>query len=250
MAIDSSVVDTARPSRRSVVRGVAWSVPVVSMVATVPAYAASCGSTNYAYTLDWNTASIRTSTSGNAVTATVLTSGPAGSSPIGVSFRSTTTGTVTRDSDNLTVSSETNVGGLGGKALNISHSAPITANYANRQTIAISFDRDVTGLDFYITDIDSNDSSNSDWWDRVSLSGSYGQTRDSKIRGTGSTTDPWYYDDDDTNIANNATGARVRVTYSGTIAANTTITFEYWTTQSGGNQRIFLTDFKWTSRGC
>jgi hypothetical protein len=258
MAIDTDVLDTVRPSRRSVVRGAAWSVPVVSMAATAPAFAASCGSTDYSYALDWNTASIGTTTSGNAVTAYVLTAGPAGSAPIGVSFKSTTTGTVTRDTDNLAVSSENNVGNLGGKALNISHASPITAGYNNRQTVAISFDRAVTGLSFYLSDIDSQltqsggwwNPTTSGWWDRVSLSGSYTPTRDTNVRGGGTTNDPWYYNDSDTNVGNNAAGARVRVVYSGTIAANTPITLEYWSTQAGGNQRIFLTDMSWTARGC
>ncbi|MDR7252147.1 hypothetical protein J2X46_001123 [Nocardioides sp. BE266] len=231
---------------------------MVSMAATAPAFAASCGATTYAYTLDWNTATINTSTSGNAVTATTSITGPAGSSAILATFKSTTTGSVTRDSDNLTVSSETNVGNLGGKALNISHSSPITAGSGNRQTVAISFNRAVTGLNFYISDIDSSLTNvgsqrnpvYSGWWDRVSLTGTYTPNRDTNLRGSGTSNDPWYYNDSDTNVGNEAAGARVKVTYSGTIAANTTITLEYWTTQAGGNQRIFLTDFGFDAKGC
>src|SRR5689334_18432742 len=110
MAIDTNVLDTVRPSRRSVVRGAAWSVPVVSMAATAPAFAASCMSTNSTYALDWNTASIQRSTNGNANTAYILAAGGSGSAPIGVTLTSTTTGSVTRATGNLQVSTNANSG--------------------------------------------------------------------------------------------------------------------------------------------
>ena len=64
-------------------------------------------------------------------------------------FTSTKTGTVTRASDNMALSDETNVGGLGlGRGLNISHADPITAGSStnNKQTLTISFNRAVTFL--------------------------------------------------------------------------------------------------------
>ncbi|KRE97329.1 hypothetical protein ASG76_00945 [Nocardioides sp. Soil774] len=158
----------------------------------------------------------------------------------------------------MAVSTETNVGGLNlGPGLNLSHAAPVTSGIANRQTLTISFDRAVTGLSFWLTDIDStlNGSGTkrdpyAGWWDRVALSGTYTQSRDALVLGSGTTADPWYFDDPNTNVGNESGGARVKVTYPGTIAAGDTITLQYWTTQSDGNQRIFLSDLSWTARGC
>ena len=43
----STSLGTTRPSRRTVVRGVAWSAPVVALAATAPAFAASTSSTGF-----------------------------------------------------------------------------------------------------------------------------------------------------------------------------------------------------------
>ena len=44
-----------RPTRRTLVRGAAWSVPVVSIAAAAPAFAASCDT--QPYLLDWGVTS-------------------------------------------------------------------------------------------------------------------------------------------------------------------------------------------------
>ena len=272
MAIDTNVLDTVRPSRRSVVRGAAWSVPVVSLAATAPAFAASCGSTDVDYLLDWGNTGLTTYAApvtpgggtGNKVgTATVLAPAGSGGTSLLVTFTSAVFNSVARASDNLTISSETDIGNLGTgvRGLNISHDSPISSGRANRQEVSISFSRAVTGLSFTITDIDS---AAGNWWDRVELSGVRTGTPVARTRNRGNyvlgdgtnttetaTSGPWRFYDDDTNVANSGNDiGNIAVNYPGTIAANTPIVLTYWTTVGGGNQRIFLSDFTFTAKGC
>jgi hypothetical protein len=269
MSNNALVSSGVAPSRRALVRGAAWSVPVVAVAATAPAYAASPCDVR-AYTLDWGNSALTsyaapTQSGTGAITGTATALVPAGGegSSMTATFISTVAGSVTRASDNMALSSETNVGGLGlGRGLNISHADPITAGSStnNKQTVTMSFNRAVTGLTFWITDIDSNRTNTGSnrnpvyegWYDRVSLvgGGTFTATKDANILGTGTNADPWYYNDDDTNIGNEAAGARVKIVYSGTIAAGTTIALTYWSTLGGGNQRIFLSDFTWNAKGC
>lgn len=258
----------ARPTRRTLVRGAAWSVPVVSLAAAAPAFAASCVKV-YDFRLDWNGPS--TSYSKNAATnvGTAVVTGPGGSSPLNVTFTSTTSGSLSRASDNLEISSETNIGNLGAgeRGLNISHSTGITAGRANRQIVAIAFSRAVTGLSFTMTDIDSNSGNGNNWWDRVELDGtrtaaavSRGGNNGNYVIGAGTNTNentttsgPWRFYDGDSNIANFGAGSNVAnltVTYAGTIPANTPINLTYWSSTGGGNQRIFLTDLTFKAKNC
>lgn len=254
MAIDTNVPGTVRPSRRSVVRGAAWSVPVVSMAATAPAFAASCGSTDVAYTLDWGNNALTTyvapsnpSGTGTKIgTATVLAPAGSGGSSLIVTFSSVTAGSMVRATDNLSVSSETNVGGLGlGRGLNIAHADPIPAGYNNRQDISISFSRAVTNLRFTITDIDATQGN---WVDQVAVSGARNGVPVSTVAGSGTVNDPWMpttYG----NRGNNSNQGNVTVTFP-SVAANTPFVFSFWNMSGDGNQRVFLSDFTFTAKGC
>lgn len=259
-----------RTSRRTVVRGAAWSVPVIAVATTAPAFAASPCDIQ-AYRLDWGNSVGQTVYAKNATTnvGTATVAGSAGGGAITVTLASTTVGSVSRANDNLTVSTETNIGNLGAgeRGLNIAHNEGITAGRANRQEIAIRFSRAVTGLSFTITDIDSRRSNVGGWWnpryegwyDRVELTGSRTATMaGSSVIGAGTDTNensngsgPWRHPDEDTNASNTGSSdGNVTVTYAGTIAANTPITLTYWTTLSEGNQRIFLSDMTFSAQGC
>ncbi len=259
-----------RASRRNVVRGAAWSVPVVAVATAAPAFAASpCDAQSYR--LNWGNTTGQTvyskNTSTNVGTASV--SGSSGGGAVTVTFSSSTVGTVSRATDNLTVSTETNIGNLGAgeRGLNISHNDGITAGRGNRQVIQIRFDRDVTGLSFSLTDIDSSRTNvgttrnpiYDGWYDRVELSGSpTASTVNSSVIGAGTNTTesssasgPWRHVDDDINVPNaGSSGGNVTVTYPGTIAANAAITLVYWSAIGGGNQRIFLSDLTFNAKGC
>ena len=230
-----------RLTRRSVARGAAWSVPLVAVSVAAPAFAVSCAGPQ-PFRLNWGTTAYTKNVLTNVGTATVPTADLSGT-PVVVTFTSTTSGTVFRDTDNLTVPALTNVGGLGAgeRGMTLSHADPISANRNNRQTVVISFSRAVTGLSFSMTDIDS---SRNDWWDRVELTGTRTAALDANLEGTGVFNDPWRYKTDNTNVDNDSSGGNVKVTYAGSV---TSIQLDYWSTVASGNQRIFLTDFTFTS---
>ena len=110
--------------RRTLVRGAAWSVPVVGVAVTAPSYAASPCDTQ-AYRLDWGTSTYQKNALTNVGTATV--NGSAGGGGLQVTLTSTAVGVVSRANDNLTVSTETNIGNLGAgeRGLNIAHNEGI-----------------------------------------------------------------------------------------------------------------------------
>jgi hypothetical protein len=260
-----SMSDVTLPSRRNVVRTAAWTVPVVAATVGAPAFAASCGSTTHTWRLDWSndntTDTFSTSypaatTSGGIQTGVATITGPVGSAPLAVTFRSQMYGTMQRDGDNLKVSNAlspaaNNVGGLGqGAGLNVSHLAPIPSGRANRQEVSISFDRAVTGLSFTITDIDRQ---NNDWSDRVELTGSRTYVgpniNGDGTNGPGASNNAWRPDDGG-NVGNGSNNGNLTVTYAGTIAANTPIVLTFWNSSGDGNQRIFLSDFTFNAAGC
>lgn len=260
MTLDTTVLDATRTSRRTLVRGAAWTVPVVAVAATAPAFAASPCDVN-SYTLDWNGGTAAsgltsytapTNPAGNGIkVGTATVNPPSGSlgSALTVTFTSRMYGTMPRATDNLTLSSEQNVGGLGlGRGLNISHADGIPSGYANRQEISIAFNREVTGLQFTITDIDAQEG---DWIDQIAIDGARTGTRVSTVQGAGTTNTPWMatvYG----NRANNTSGGNVSVAFTAPIPANVPVVISFWNMTNGGNgnQRVFLSDFSFDAKGC
>lgn len=260
-------MNAVMPSRRSVVRTAAWTVPVVAASTAVPAYAASCGSTTHAYTLDWNTVGYTTATSGGTRTGTATVTGPSGADPVVVTFTSTVVGTDTRTNGNLTVQAGTypNVGNSGGTGLLLQHQGIVAGRANSRQVVGIHFSRAVTGLAFSITDIDANNASgndtSTDFWDRVELTGSRTFTATSRgggnvyVIGNGTNTSealastgPWrMYDNAVIAGDNGDNSGNIAVTYT---AAVQDITLTYWNARGTGNQAIFLTDLRFSALGC
>ncbi|PKH38301.1 hypothetical protein [Nocardioides alpinus] len=256
------------PSRRNVVRSAAWTVPIVAVTAAAPAYAASCGTATYTWRLDWSndnatdaftTTYPAPTTLGGVQTGVATITGPAGTTPLKVTFSSQMQGTMSRDGDNLQLSSSLspaadNVGGLNqGAGLNISHQSPIPNGRGNRQDISISFDRPVTGLTFTITDIDRQDG---DWNDRVELTGTRTFSAPN-VSGNGTNgtapmfnNNAWRPRNNADNADNDSNDGNVTVTFGGTIAANTAIVMSFWNNSGNGNQRVFLSDFTFTALGC
>jgi hypothetical protein len=255
-------------TRRTLVRNVAWSVPVVAVAATAPAYAASPCSDRYSYLLDWGTTPY-TRASYRSSFATVSS---ADSSPVTVSFSSTSfsndlannTALSNNQPDqarNLTVPANTGtattadpvVNSLGGRAgergVMLYHASSL-AGRGNRQEVTISFSRPVRGLSFWITDIDTI--TTPAYSDRVELvstpASSRTQTLDG-VTGTGVQGDPWLRAAD-SNVSENAAGAQVRVAYP-TTTDITSVKVVYWNA-TGGTQyhRIFLGDLAFTAIGC
>lgn len=249
------MTDLITPTRRNVVRTAAWTVPLVAASSVAPAFAASACATSSTWRVDWggsSTSYSRGAVANGVQTGTATVTGPVGTAPLVVTFRSTLTGTMQRDADNLLLSTDltqttavSNVGATGGPGLNISHAAPLPTGSANAQEVAISFNRDVTGLAFTITDIDI---SPNNWSDRVELTGARTYVG-ANILGSGTPNDPWLANAN--GNAGNGSGSRnLAVTYSGTIAAGAAIVLRFWNAGGTSNQRIFVSDLTCTALGC
>lgn len=249
------MTDVTLPQRRTVVRSAAWTVPVVAIGVSAPAFAASPCSTTHAWRLDWGGSSTSWSvvTASGVQTGSAVIAGPAGTSPLTATFRSVMTGTMQRDADNFVLSNAltqtapvSNVGGLGqGPGLNISHQAPLPSGSANAQEVSISFDRQVSNLSFVITDIDAQYGG---WIDRIELTGSRTGTG-ANIQGDGTSGAPWTataYG----NADNDSGNRNLSVSFTAPIAAHTPIVLKFWNWAGTINQRIFLSDFTFTALGC
>lgn len=260
------MTDLVNPSRRSVVRGAAWSVPVVAVAATAPAFAASPCATTYPFRLDWGTTSYSRA-SARSATASVSSSTP-GATPLSVTFTSTSSSSlnVPDTTRNLTVPANTGTGttadpvvtSLGGRAGErgvMLYHASSTPGRANRQDVAITFSRPVRGLTFYITDVDTITSPA--YSDRVELVGytssnavvPFTSTNDG-ISGAGSVASPWLRTAD-SNVSENAGGAQTSVDFSASSAEVKSLVLTYWNA-AGGTQyhRVFIGDLTFTALGC
>lgn len=264
-------MSTATPSRRTVVRSAAWTVPIVAVSAAAPAYAASCGTTSYDFALNWATVTYSTATTGAGATltktGTASVTGPTGSSAVVATFTSTSFGDDTRTANNLTVDAATypNVGATGTTGLLLQHQGISVGRNVSRQSLRIQFDRPVTGLVFTITDIDANNAAGNnqsgDFWDRVELTGNRTFTATGRgganfyVVGTGvagtennNSEGPWrMYNNSTVALDNGDNSGNVKATYA---AAVQDITLTYWNARGRGNQAIFLSDFTFTALGC
>lgn len=138
-------------SRRAVVRGVAWTVPVVAAAATAPAYAASyCPAVTLTWT-DYTVGSQFTSATVSGITVTLTSSG-ANTAANNRTISSTQTG---GQSSNLRLYSTTST-------------SPQTATFSfSRNGVPIN----VINLQFSLLDIDSglNPDGSTAWYDQVSV---------------------------------------------------------------------------------
>lgn len=275
-------------TRRTVVRGAAWSVPVVAVATTAPAYAASPCETLYSYRLDWGTSAYShpTTTANNSVaTITSTNGGP----DIFAVFATTFLGSGAGDGNlpsgearNLSVPGNTaggdatrdpaitNLGGTGAGERGLRLQETSVAGKANRQEVKVEFRSgsatgpliSVRGLSFYIVDIDAI--TTSPYSDRVVLTPTVpatatNQVKDTNVIGNGTdvaesstTVGPWRNSQANSNVPENQAGARVQVNYPDSAAAQfSSFTLSYWTnTGTGQYHRIFLTDFILKSTAC
>jgi hypothetical protein len=255
-----------KATRRSVVIGSAWAAPIVVVATAAPAFAASVCGPDYNYVLDWGSTSF---TRASALSAFATVPSSNGGPPIFVVFSATATGANVPDATrNLTIPPDTgtstnldpvvtSLGGIAGmRGVRLQH-ATSTAGRANRQTVVVSFRSgstagplvNVSGLNFYVTDIDAI--TTAPYSDRVEIVpnvSAANQTRDAAINGLGTQASPWLTTNLNSNVNENSAGARVSLTYP---AAMSQFTLTYWNA-TGGTQyhRIFLTDFLFTTPGC
>lgn len=233
---------------------------MISVAATAPAFAASCVR-SYDLRLDWGNSAAQFSKSANGNSATASATGNTGSVPLLVTFgsqyiRPANNNVDRRANDNLTVPSDTNIGGLGTgeRALMLRHvNHGEGRNY--RQVVTISFARAVTDLRFTISDVDSL---NNVFYDRVELDGVRTATRVGVV-GVGlnepetnpnvNNKGPWRSSVSSDNEDIDSGGRNVSVTYA-SVAANTPITLTYWSSRAGSEQYIFLSDFTFKAKNC
>lgn len=236
-------------------------MPAVAATVGAPAFAASCGSTTYDWRLDWG-ASTGLTYGTNKTTpvhiGTAVITGPAGSSPITVTFTNSVVGADRRHPTNLTVENTFDIGDLGAteKGLLLWNTNILAGRDASRQVVTVTFSRPVTDLQFTITDIDSNDQngSNSDYRDEIELSGTRTAVATSRgggnfyVVGSGTSADPWHMYNDDTAASDSGDNrGNLQVAYTGSVS---TFEMNYWNSRGNGQQAVFLGDFTFKSQGC
>jgi hypothetical protein len=257
MVIDSNVLQAVRPSRRSVVRGAAWSVPVVSFAATAPAFSASVCSTPLSQTMTWNVNRGRRDAYGyrrtDNTSASYLTQDPDGNGPlkplqvdISVSYGDN----VKAAADQLYATTQ-NVGGTASPGLTL-HQTPrsiyeqsSTLLDRNKSVVTFAFSQTVSSLTFTMTDIDS---ASSDFRDAVGIAGAtvsnVSIVNPAQVTGAGSVSDPFRVVPTNSAVDNfTENGGNVTVT----LSEFSSFEIHYWNFQpygSGGDQKVYLTNFQ------
>lgn len=202
-------------SRRTLVRGAAWSVPVVSIAAAAPAFAASPCSTKTADTMD--------------LTAKV------GSDGTMLGVVSAATG-VTRGFYNLSTNDPA-FPVTGWLELENVPRATTETNPSRYQDVTFTFSQSVSGLEFTVSDLDTVNNGNQEYWDRVAIvdAASVFTTApvvsgNTAVTGAGTLTDPLRQAtfSNAASTPNNLTSRQMRVSFSG---ATTSFTVRFWTSR-------------------
>lgn len=191
----------ARPSRRALARGVAWSAPTIVIAAAAPAYAASpqvCAP----QTFSW--ASVRDASTGKVVSGSKATVG-----------RTTVTVTApgvsgaTNNSQNLTVGS---MGGIADSL--ILYSPNQTAPASTNQTVTLDFSAPVSNVKLTLSDVDRLEGK---YEDRVSLSptGFAATGITNGTTGSGTSASPFV---GGTESADAASGANINLAWSSSLS--------------------------------
>ena len=270
----AATLEAVRPSRRTVTRAAAWTVPVIAVAAAAPAYAASHCNRRIGQVLDWDSSKVtftRTSTSAKAVLD------PDGTGPVPTLTLDVTAGYV----GNMKAGSENNntsqtmvrqaaVGGLGISGLGFMQATTSASptnkkgeplGYGDRGTYTFTFSRAVSNLIFTITDIDST---TADFRDALVISPGYvvdGQASGVEYtdlpNGNGNQTIParWFQSTSANAPVDNSTGGNgnLRVKFAGPIS---TFSITYWNRQASfdqdvdTDQRIYVSDMTFDYTPC
>lgn len=272
----ASTSSRMQPTRRTLVRSAAWSVPVVAAATAAPAFAASCARQNF--TMNWQPTNFSragyrsgTGTAPGTVAGSVAVSVSLASNSFSGDVLTNTGGNNLPDQTrNLTIPANTgnsttadpvvtSLGGRAGERGVMFNHASSAVGRGNRQEVTITFSRPVRALNFFITDIDSLASPA--YSDRVELVGrnsagavvTFSPTPDG-VTGTGLQGDPWQRAASG-NVSENSAGAQVRVDFTKStpsVATDVkTLVLTYWN-NSGGTQyhRIFLGNMGFSAAGC
>ncbi len=249
----ASPADT-RPTRRTVTRAVAWTVPVVAASAAAPAYAASCSALTGVAFATW---SGRISNGGLDYVQTYTPPAGAVASSIEMKIAASYTGFVKAGSETANGPSLYDVynpvGNTGKPGLGLIPSVtrrtdrPAPERNA-RGAYAFSFTRPVRNLVLTFTDIDRTAG---DFLDRVELSGPWTEvSRGSGVSGSGTQASPWT---GGAAYSDSASGAgNVTVRFAGPL---TGFTLTYWNAETSWsgvdrNQAVFVTNVSFDYEPC
>jgi hypothetical protein len=256
MQRDTPTSTDLRPSRRTVTRAAAWSVPVVAAATAAPAYAASCATVrvtannvttyNRVSAVQW-TATFDYDGTGPLL-SNVLTA--KATYDTGIAVRNDANTAAGGANDNFTVQNP--VGGLGTYGLvmaqRVSGSTGAPAAFGH---YAFSFSRAVSNLSFTLTDIDST---TGDFWDSVWLTPGFAVSNPAAgLQGDGSAGKPLKQKTGNSGVDNASGGAgNVTITYAGPISS---FTVNYSNAQTGSftadpDQVVTIANFAFDYRPC
>jgi len=243
-----------RPTRRTVTRAAAWTVPVVAASAAAPAYAASCRAITGMSAATW---SGRISNGGLDYVQTYTPPAGVVAPSVDMKIAASYTGFIKAGSEN---SSGPNlydvfnpVGNTGKPGLGLIQAVTRRMDRAApgrnaRGAYDFSFTSTVRNVVLTFTDIDRTAG---DFLDRVELSGSWTEvSRGSGVSGAGTQASPWTggaaYSDSSSGAGN------VTVRFAGPL---TGFTLTYWNAETSWsgvdrNQAVFVTDVSFDYEPC
>src|SRR6476660_8886973 len=256
----TATLDAPRPTRRTVTRAAAWTVPVIAVAATAPAYAASPCNPRANQVLDWNGSNVSFQRTSSVAAKTTLT--PAPNVPLlTVDIAASYTGNMkagyenpgNRQNPSLRVSP--NVGNLGvsGVSLWQATTSATPAPTADIGSYTFTFSREVTNLRFTITD---GDSSTGDFRDALTLGGAYLASHPATITRTSAPgVGEYFIATSENSPTDNTTGAagNLTVTYPGPLSSFTIAysnSASTYNNQLDQDQTIYVSDLTFDYKPC
>ena len=254
--------EQTRPTRRTVARAAAWTVPVVAVATAAPAFAASPCDQRLNANFDWDGPSNTFSrTSSTSAVATYDPDGSAGPVPaLTLTAAASYTGNMKSGAEfsgngNNNFTLATQVGGLGISGLQMEQATTSTSpqGYNDRGTYTFTFSRPVTNLQFTITDIDSQ---SDDFLDLLVPSAGYTVVSKSPTVQSGTSNGTqFFYQQYTSNPYDNVTsnGGNLELRYAGPLTSFSITYSNYagsYASNIDTNQAIFLTDLRFDYKPC
>lgn len=256
----TATVTEVRPTRRSVTRAAAWSVPVIAAATAAPAYAASPCDPRTNQRLDWDGSNVAFSRSSDVAARATFT--PAVGVPVlTLDVAAAYTGLMRSgyeapgNRQNPSLRLATNVGNLGRSGISLwqasTRSAPAFTSDLGAYTF--TFSRPVSNLRFTITDVDS---ATGDFRDALTLSSGYSVTHPATItRASAQGIGEYFIATGENTPTDNTTGSagNLTVTYAGPISSFT-VTYGNAASSFNNNldqdQTIYVSDLTFDYKPC
>ncbi|MEV7619127.1 hypothetical protein AB0N59_03210 [Microbacterium sp. NPDC089321] len=230
---DDRPTGEGQPTRRTVVKGVAWSLPIISAAVTAPLATASGPCSSRSYRLNWTSGAWSgggTSGSGEAVASD--------GSTITVSAVAVPVGTAAIDPNNLSP---------------FYPQLNMLASYNSGMDVTFTFSQPITGLQFTLGDFDGNTSA-VNYWDAVQVSGAaysftYTASQPFGMQGDGTSSAPFRSQSPGTVAGPNIATQGVTFTFGGPL---TSFTIHYRNayprpTLGSVTQQLFFSDMTFSN---